>query len=53
MTVISGDMTADYRVTGVFKDMPKNSHLDMTVVVRIDPAEYFRDSPGVVSLWSW
>jgi putative ABC transport system permease protein len=53
ITVASGDMTADYRVTGVFKDLPKNSHFDMTAVVRIDPTEYFRKTPGVVNFWSW
>ena len=53
ITVASGDMTADYRVTGVFKDLPKNSHFDMTAVVRIDPTDYFRKTPGVVNFWSW
>lgn len=53
ITVMSGDMTADYRVTGVFKDLPKNSHFDMTAVVRVDPAEYFRKTPGAVTFWTW
>ena len=52
ITVASGDMTADYRVTGVFKDLPKNSHFDMTAVVRVDPTDYFRKTPGVVNFWS-
>ncbi|HEX7851803.1 MAG TPA: ABC transporter permease, partial [Sphingomonas sp.] len=26
VTIAAGDMTADYRVTGVFKDLPRNSH---------------------------
>ena len=46
-------MTADYRVTGVFKDLPKNSHFDMTAVVRVDPADYFRKTPGAVTFWTW
>ena len=53
ITVASGDMTADYRVTGVFKDLPKNSHFDMTAVVRIDPVDYFRKTPDVVTSWTW
>ncbi len=53
ITVMSGDMTADYRVTGVFRDLPKNSHFDMTAVVRVDPAEYFRKTPGAVNFWTW
>jgi len=53
VTISAGDMTADYRVTGVFKDLPKNSHFDMTTVVRIDPIDYFRKTPAVVSSWTW
>ncbi|MBC9032490.1 ABC transporter permease [Sphingomonas sp. JC676] len=53
LTVISGDMTADYRVTGVFKDIPKNSTFRMTIVARIDPVDYFRNAPPVVTSWRW
>ncbi|MEP9359859.1 ABC transporter permease [Sphingomonas sp. KR3-1] len=53
LTVISGDMTADYRVTGVFKDLPKNSVIRMTIVVRIDPQDYFRRLPLTVTSWRW
>ena len=53
ITVVSGGMTADYRVTGVFKDLPKNSHFDMTAVVRIDPVQYFKSTPNTVTAWSW
>ncbi len=53
LTVISGDMTADYRVTGVFKDIPKNSIFRPTAVVRIDPPTYFRNYPGAYSSWRW
>jgi putative ABC transport system permease protein len=53
LTVISGDMTADYRVTGVFKDLPKNTTTPMNIVVRIDPQDYFRRTPLAVNSWRW
>jgi putative ABC transport system permease protein len=57
LTVVSGDMTADYRVTGVFQDIPKNSSFAADVVVRIDPQQYFRDArgqlSGAVTSWRW
>lgn len=53
LSVIAGDITTDYRVTGVFKDLPKNSHLDMTLVMRVDPPEYFRTAPGTFTSWTW
>ncbi|MBS0479483.1 MAG: ABC transporter permease [Proteobacteria bacterium] len=53
LSIVAGDITADYRVTGVFKDLPKNSHLDMTLVMRVDPSEYFRTAPGNYTSWTW
>jgi putative ABC transport system permease protein len=53
LTVIDSGMKADYRVTGVFEDLPKNSDLDMTAVVRIDPQEYFAKSPAALTSWRW
>jgi len=53
VTLSAGNMTADYRVTGVFKDLPKNSHFDMTTVVRIDPNDYYRKTPAMVNSWTW
>jgi putative ABC transport system permease protein len=57
LTVVSGTMKADYRVTGVFQDIPKNSSLAATIVVRIDPQLYFRDAQGqltgAVKSWRW
>ena len=57
LTVVSGTMNADYRVTGVFKDIPKNSSFAATTVVRIDPQLYYRDAQGqlsgAVTSWRW
>ena len=53
ITVASGDIRTDYRITGVFKDLPKSSSFDMTVVMRVDPVEYFQSTPAVVTSWTW
>ncbi|QDZ08288.1 FtsX-like permease family protein [Sphingomonas panacisoli] len=53
LTIVDGGTTTDYRVTGVFKDLPKNSTLDMTMVVRIDPGLYFQKSPQAITSWHW
>ena len=53
LTVVSGNMQANYRVTGVFRNIPKNSHLDMTAVARVDPVDYFRKTPATVTSWTW
>lgn len=52
LTLISRSLTADYRVTGVFRDLPPNSHLDMTMVARFDPHTYYNDSPTFLTSWN-
>ncbi|MEO5494617.1 MAG: ABC transporter permease [Sphingomonas sp.] len=53
LTVLNFNTKSDYRVTGVFKDLPKNSNLDMTAVIRIDPQEYFAKVPRAITSWHW
>ena len=53
ITVVDAGMTNDYRVTGVFKDLPKNSSFDATAVMRVDPTEYFRTAPATYTSWTW
>jgi putative ABC transport system permease protein len=52
ITVMSGDVTQDYRVTGVFKDLPKNTHMNMSLIARIDIANLFKE-PGFFTSWNW
>jgi putative ABC transport system permease protein len=52
LTLISGDTTADYRVTGVYRDLPKNSSLKMSVVARFDPQTYFAKIPTMLTSWN-
>jgi putative ABC transport system permease protein len=51
VTLISDDLKADYRVTGVFRDLPKNTSLTMTMVARFDPQTYFAKTPQMLTGW--
>jgi putative ABC transport system permease protein len=52
MTIVSGDMKADYRVTAVFKDIPKNSTSRFDLVARFDVPSFFAKSPGSITSWN-
>jgi len=49
LTLAFGKLKEDYRVTGVFKDLPKNTHLKMSLVARFQPTSLF----DARSLASW
>jgi putative ABC transport system permease protein len=51
LTLLIGGDKVDHRVTGVIKDLPKNTHIRMEMVVRIDPTSYFADSPEFLTGW--
>ncbi|MGE0179496.1 MAG: ABC transporter permease [Sphingomonas sp.] len=43
----------DYRVTGIVRDLPRNSHVRFTMVVRIDPPSLYADLPDIIEQWGW
>jgi len=43
LTIVMNTGNIDYRITGVFKDLPKNSHFSANVVARFDPNTQFAD----------
>ena len=51
LTMISRGRTVDYRVTGVVRDLPRNSHVRFTIVARIDMARWFDDQPNFLTCW--
>jgi putative ABC transport system permease protein len=51
LTMISRGRTVDYRVTGVVRDLPRNSHVRFTIVARVDMARWFDDSPIFLTCW--
>ena len=50
-SVISRGQTRDFRITGILEDLPKNSHLRVSTIARIDYAQYNADTPHAMSCW--
>jgi putative ABC transport system permease protein len=53
LTMVSRGITTDWRVTGIAKDLPRNSHVRFTIVGRFDPKTYFTDTPDFMTSWGW
>ncbi|MEA3037925.1 MAG: putative transport system permease protein [Sphingomonadales bacterium] len=51
LTLVSKGKAADYTVTGVMRDLPKNSHLDLGIVAGFDPEAYYADQPFYLTGW--
>src|SRR3954471_12600507 len=51
LTLISQGKSIDYVVTGVMRDLPKNSHLDLGVVARFAPESFFAQDPSFLTGW--
>ncbi|TFI59422.1 FtsX-like permease family protein [Sphingomonas parva] len=51
LTLVNGSDKADHRVTGIMRDLPRNSHLRFTLVARFDPQTAFATNPGFLSQW--
>ncbi|WP_114954045.1 ABC transporter permease [Sphingosinicella terrae] len=53
VTMVAGSTTIDYRVTGIARDVPRNSHVRFKLVARFDPATYFAEQPDFLTNWGW
>lgn len=53
LTLLLDGKRVDHRITGVFADLPKNSHIRMEMAVRFDPGTYFAEIPEFLSSWNW
>jgi putative ABC transport system permease protein len=51
LTVVDNTGNVDYRVTGIFKDIPKNSSFSATMVARFDLGVQYADRPQSLSNW--
>ncbi|WP_380876324.1 ABC transporter permease [Sphingomonas sp. DBB INV C78] len=51
MTLISKGVKRDYRIGGVLRDIPKNSHLKINMIVRIDMVAFFAQEPDFLTCW--
>jgi putative ABC transport system permease protein len=52
LTIVDNAGNVDYRVTGVFKDFPKNSHFTAEAVARFDLGVQFADRPTALTSWN-
>jgi putative ABC transport system permease protein len=53
LTMVSRGITTDYRVTGIARDVPKNSHVAFDMVARIDYPRFWAESPDFMTSWGW
>jgi putative ABC transport system permease protein len=51
LSVISRGKTREFRIGGVLEDLPKNSHLKITTIARIDYPAFNSDNPQSMSCW--
>jgi len=51
MSTISKGVTRDFKITGVFKDIPKNSSLQINAIQRLDYNSFFSEEPRFLTCW--
>ena len=51
LTLITRGVTRDFRITGVLKDLPRNSHFKATGIARLDFPAYNFDTPDALTCW--
>ena len=50
-SVISRGQTRDFKITGILKDLPKNSHIEASTIARIDFAQFNAQTPQLLTCW--
>ena len=53
LTVALQGRNVDHRVGGVMRDLPRNSHMRLRMLIRFDPVSFFADSPDFFTDWGW
>jgi putative ABC transport system permease protein len=53
LTVMVRGKPDDRRVTAVFKDLPKNSHMRWNMLTRYDPVSWNAENPDALTQWGW
>ena len=51
LTMISKGITHDFKISGVLRDIPKNSHFKINAILRIDPNAYWATEPEFLKCW--
>jgi putative ABC transport system permease protein len=50
-TLISKGISRDYRVAAVLRDLPRNSHMKVSAIVRVDMPSYMAKEPQFLDCW--
>ncbi len=51
LTLTAFGVSTDYRVNGILRDLPKNTHLRLGIVARFDPESAFAATPQLLRGW--
>jgi putative ABC transport system permease protein len=51
MTTVSKGVTRDFKITGVFKDIPKNSSMKINAIQRLDFNSFMAQEPQFLTCW--
>ena len=51
LSVISKGITRDFKITGVLKNVPKNSSMKVNAILRVDFNNYFANEPRFLTCW--
>ncbi len=53
LTLAANGVPQDYRVTGILKDIPKNSHLKISMIARYDINAFWAEAPHFLTEYGW
>jgi putative ABC transport system permease protein len=51
LTVISKGQKFDFKIVGVLKDLPKNSHMRVNAIIHLDIASFMAKEPQALECW--
>jgi putative ABC transport system permease protein len=51
MTIITRGVKHDLKITGVLKDLPKNSSMKIDAIIRLDFNTFYADNPQFLTCW--
>ena len=52
-TVIASGEKRDFKITGVLKDLPKNSSMSIDAILRLDFPTFYAKTPDFLTQWGW
>lgn len=53
LTIMMRGRPVDHRVTAVYRDLPRNSHMHFGMLIRFDPVSYNAEQPDFLTEWGW